>query len=56
MGAGSRGAMRKAANQPIEMTRYYIRLWALYYAACQAELKGEKFEPIISSAADTRTK
>lgn len=41
----SRAAMRAAANLPIDLTRYYIRAWAMYHAAVCAYARREVYRP-----------
>jgi hypothetical protein len=38
-------ALRTCAAAPIDMTAIYVRLWALYYSAVQANVRGEAYAP-----------
>jgi len=43
----TRTALRTAANTKIELTRLYVRLWALYTAAAQAEYTRRAYTPEV---------
>jgi hypothetical protein len=47
----TRGSMRAAATSNIELTRYYVRLWALYFAATSALLRNKPMLPARSRPA-----
>jgi len=49
-----RTAMRTAANTPIDLTRYYVRLWAMYYDAVSAYVDDRPYAPRATSPAATR--
>jgi hypothetical protein len=40
-----RTALRQAANTPMDLTRLYVRLWALYYSAHIASVAAEAYKP-----------
>lgn len=53
--AAGRRAMREAAVIPLELTRYYVRLWAMWYSAAAEAAQGRAYLPVVSSAGESRT-
>lgn len=43
-----RTALRTAAGAPIELTRIYVRLWAMYLSATKAEVSGNVYQPRLA--------
>nr|WAK73619.1 capsid protein [Phytophthora palustris toti-like virus 7] len=48
----TRSAIRQCANTPIELTRLYIRLWALWLDANIASLEQQSFAPVVTNDLD----
>jgi hypothetical protein len=52
--SASRSAIRAAAHAPLELTRFYVRLWALWFSSAQAQARGAAYNPVISSSGESR--